>query len=418
MNYHIHAPQGLHTTVQLPASKSISARALIIAQLAGQSLDSISNLSDCDDTRAMMQALTSRSEVVDVGASGTAMRFLTAFFAATPGESHVLTGTERMLHRPIGILVDALRQMGADIVYEGEKGFPPLRINGRQLSGGSIELPATVSSQFISALLLVGPTLEKGLTLRLEGGIISRPYIDLTLCMMRDFGAQAEWTDVETISVMPTPYQPHPYVVENDWSAASYWYEMMALSRGTDDEVRLCGLMDGSRQGDSSVRYVFSLLGVKTTFETTEQGVPTCVTLRRMPLRVPRLDYDFSGQPDLAQTFVVCCCMMGVPFRFAGLSTLRIKETDRIQALQTELAKMGYNIEVVDDCTLEWKGEVGEAAPQFSIDTYHDHRMAMSFAPASLRLPFISINDPQVVSKSYPAFWQHLLEAGFTIEEG
>lgn len=417
MNYHIHAPQGLHATVQLPASKSISARALIIAQLAGQPLESISNLSDCDDTRAVVQALTHLPEVVDVGAAGTAMRFLTAFFAATPGATHVLTGTERMLHRPIGILVDALRQMGADIEYVGEEGYPPLRINGKRLSGGAVELPATVSSQFISALLLVAPTLEQGLTLRLEGSIISRPYIDLTLCMMRDFGAQAEWSDVGTISVDPTPYRQRPYVVENDWSAASYWYEMMALSRGKDDEVSLCGLMDGSRQGDSSVRYVFSLLGVKTTFETTEQGVPTCVTLRRLPLRVPRLDYDFSGMPDLAQTFVVCCCMMGVHFRFTGLSTLRIKETDRILALQTELAKMGLVIESNSDSELEWKGQVAEPAAHPSIDTYHDHRMALSFAPASLRLPSITINDPQVVSKSYPAFWQHLLEAGFNIEE-
>lgn len=418
MNYHIRAPQGLHTTVHLPASKSISARALVIAQLAGQALGTIDNVSDCDDTRALVEALTQRPEVVDVGASGTAMRFLTAYFAAAPGETHVLTGTERMRHRPIGILVDALRQMGADVEYEGEEGFPPLRIRGRQLSGGAIELPATVSSQYISALLLVAPTLEQGLTLHLAGNIISRPYIDLTLCMMRDFGAEAEWNDVGTISVASAPYQPRPYVVESDWSAASYWYEMMALSRGRDDEVRLCGLMDGSRQGDSSVRYVFSLLGVKTTFDTTEQGVTTCVTLRRLPLRVPRLDYDFSGQPDLAQTFVVCCCMMGVPFRFTGLSTLRIKETDRIQALQNELAKMGYDIEDVDNCTLEWKGRQGPASPHPAIDTYHDHRMAMSFAPACLRLPHITINDPQVVSKSYPAFWQHLQEAGFIIEEG
>ena len=417
MNYQLTAPPALHATVALPASKSISNRALIIAALAGQPIESLKNLSNCDDTRVTIEALTQRPEVMDIGAAGSAMRFLTAYVAATPGACHTLTGTQRMQRRPIGILVDALRQLGANISYLGEEGYPPLRIEGRTLSGGTVELPATVSSQYISALLLIGPTLQQGLTLRLKGSIISRPYIDLTLCLMRDFGADADWADVETISVKPKPYVHRNFVVENDWSAASYWYEMMALAQG-EAEVTLTGLMDGSRQGDSSVRYIFSLLGVKTTFGTTQQGVATTVTLRRTATHVPRLDYDFSGQPDLAQTFVVCCCMMGVPFRFKGLSTLRIKETDRIVALQQELAKLGFNIEARGDSELLWDGtdQPDTTGQPVAIDTYSDHRMALSFAPAALRLPHLLINDPEVVTKSYPLFWDHLRQAGFQID--
>ncbi len=420
MQHRITAPRSIHADVTLPASKSISNRVLIIAELAGMPLTEIENLSDCDDTLVMVEALTHRPATMDVGAAGTAMRFLTALTAATPGAHHLLTGTERMCHRPIGILVDALRQLGADIRYLGTEGYPPLHINGCRLSGGTIELPATVSSQYISALLLIGPMLEQGLTLRLKGNIISRPYIDLTLCIMRDFGAEVEWVDTQTIGVKPIPYRPRPYVVENDWSAASYWYEMIALSDGDDDSITLRGLMDGSKQGDSSVRYVFSLLGVKTQFATKDTGVPTTVTLRRKPFHVPRLDYDFSGQPDLAQTFVVCCCMMGVPFHFNGLSTLRIKETDRIVALQREMAKLGFSIEAIGDSELMWNGQRG-SMPQSDdvvvIDTYHDHRMALSFAPAAVRLPSLAINDPTVVSKSYPRFWQNLSDAGFTVQD-
>ncbi|MCR4919378.1 MAG: 3-phosphoshikimate 1-carboxyvinyltransferase [Prevotella sp.] len=420
MQHRIIAPRKLNADVTLPASKSISNRVLIIAELAGMSHTQIENLSDCDDTQVMIDALTQRPETMDIGAAGTAMRFLTALTAATPNAHHNLMGTERMCHRPIGILVDALRQLGADIRYLGSEGYPPLHVNGNRLSGGTIELPATVSSQYISALLLIGPMLEQGLTLRLKGNIISRPYIDLTLCIMRDFGADVEWTDTQTISVRPGCYKPRPYVVENDWSAASYWYEMMALSEGDDDQITLHGLMDGSKQGDSSLRYVFSLLGVKTQFATKNPEVPTTVTLRRKPFHVPRLDYDFSGQPDLAQTFVVCCCMMGVPFHFAGLSTLRIKETDRIVALQREMAKLGFNIEAVGNSELMWNGQRGpmhDTEGMTIIDTYHDHRMALSFAPAALRLPSLAVNDPTVVSKSYPRFWRDLTKAGFTVED-
>ena len=250
------------------------------------------------------------------------MRFMTAFLAVTEHGEHMVTGTERMKHRPISILVEALRSLGADIRYVGEEGFPPLRIRGHALKGGYLEVPGDTSSQYISALLMIGPMLTDGLQLRLTGAIISRPYIDLTLWTMREFGANAEWSDFETISVAPKPYTSRPYFIESDWSAASYWYEMMALSKDANDEIRLEGLMDGSKQGDSSVRYIFSLLGVKSTFSATEEGVPTTVTLRHSGRCVPRLEYDFVNSPDLAQTFVVCCCLLGVRFHFCGLSTL------------------------------------------------------------------------------------------------
>ena len=414
--YHITAPRQLHADIQLPASKSISNRALIIHALSGGG-ELPSNLSDCDDTEVIIRALSYMPETIDIGAAGTAMRFMTALLAATERGTHTLTGTERMRHRPIRLLVDALRRLGADISYAGEEGFPPLRISGRRLEGGPVEIAGNISSQFISALLMIGPMLERGLTLRLTGEIISRPYIDLTLWTMREFGADAEWTDVDTISVAPRPYRPRPYLIENDWSAASYWYEMVALAEDPEAEVRLHGLMDGSKQGDSSVRYLFSLLGVRTTFESKEPGRPTTVTLRKNGHCVPRLEYDFVNAPDLAQTFVVTCCALGVPFRFTGLHTLRIKETDRIQALKTELLKLGYVIESRGDSELSWDGNADLSPltfPPSPIATYKDHRMALSFAPLALCRP-IAISDPQVVTKSYPRFWDDLQSAAFEI---
>jgi 3-phosphoshikimate 1-carboxyvinyltransferase len=234
---------------------------------------------------------------------------------------------------------------------------------------------------------------------------------------MREFGADAEWSDYETIVVKPVPYRQRPYYIENDWSGASYWYEMMALSRHKDDEIRLEGLMDGSKQGDSSVRYIFSLLGVKSTFETTQGGVPTTVSLRHTGRCVPRLEYDFINAPDLTQTFVVCCALLGVHFHFHGLSTLKIKETDRIEALKTEMRKLGYVIHDVNGCELIWDGERCEPSYEAGIDTYEDHRMALAFAPAAFRTGGLRINNPQVVTKSYPRFWDDLRKAQFTIEE-
>ena len=414
MQYEIKAPQVLNQTIKLPASKSISNRALIIHALSGGAILP-NNLSDCDDTTVIIDALQNNPHEINIKAAGTAMRFMTAFLSVKDGEEHVLTGTERMKHRPIGVLVDALRHLGADIKYAGEEGFPPLRIKGRKLEGGLLEVPGNISSQYISALLMIGPTLKNGLTLRLTGDVISRPYIDLTLWTMREFGADADWSDFETISVAPKPYKERNYYIENDWSAASYWYEMMALSTHEDDEIRLEGLMDGSKQGDSSVRYIFSLLGVKSTFESREEGVPTTVTLRHMNRCVPRLEYDFVNSPDLAQTFVVCCALKNVHFHFTGLSTLKIKETDRIEAMKKEMRKLGYVIHDKNNSELIWDGERCMPEIEGGIDTYEDHRMALSFAPASLCIEGLSINNPQVVTKSYPHFWEDIKSVGFEV---
>ena len=416
MQYLIQAPRQLNTTIKLPASKSISNRALIIHALSGGKILP-ENLSDCDDTEVIIHALEHNPYEIDIKAAGTAMRFMTAYLSVKKGEEHVLTGTERMKHRPIGVLVDALRRLGADISYVGEEGFPPLRIKGRNLQGGLLEVPGNISSQYISALLMIGPVLNKGLTLKLKGDIISRPYIDLTLWTMREFGAYADWSDFETITVDPKPYQEREYYIENDWSAASYWYEMMALTDHDDDEIRLTGLMDGSKQGDSSVRYIFSLLGIKTQFETKQEGIPTTVTLRHSHRCVPRLEYDFTNSPDMAQTFIVCCALKNVHFHFRGLSTLKIKETDRIEAMKTEMRKLGYVIHDVNDSELYWDGERCEPSMQMGIDTYEDHRMALSIAPAAFKTEGLLINNPKVVSKSYPHFWDDLKKAQFIIVE-
>lgn len=416
MQYTIKAPSLLNQTIKLPASKSISNRALIIHALSG-SRTLPENLSDCDDTEVIIHAMQNMPDVINIKAAGTAMRFMTAYLSVLDGHCHTLTGTERMKHRPIQLLVDALRQLGAQIEYTGEEGFPPLRITGHQLEGGLLEVPGNVSSQYISALLLIGPKLKNGLTLRLTGDLISRPYIDLTLSVMHQYGAKVEWSDYDTICVEPQPYKERAYYIENDWSAASYWYEMMALSQGEGDRICLEGLADGSRQGDSSLRYIFSLLGVKTSFATKEPRCPTKVTLRRRGRPVPRLEYDFVNAPDLAQTFVVCCAVMGVPFHFSGLSTLRIKETDRIVALIKEMRKLGYVLHEGNGTELIWSGERCEPDLSQGIDTYEDHRMALAFAPAALRIEGLRINNPHVVSKSYPRYWDDLRSAGFEISE-
>ena len=408
--YRLTAPQRLDTTVDLPASKSISNRALIIHALSGGDILP-QNISDCDDTEVIVSALQDMPEEINIKAAGTAMRFMTAYLSLIPG-THVLTGTERMKHRPISTLVDALRQLGADIEYTGEQGFPPLRITGKQLPGGNLDMAGCISSQYISAMLIIGPMMERGLSLHLTSDIISRPYIDLTLWMMGEFGASAKWVSADTIVVEPKPYKTRDYFIENDWSAASYWYEMVALSDDPEATVRLTGLTDGSKQGDSVTRYIFSLLGVKTVLETKKQGVPQTVTLKRNGRCVPKLEYDFVNSPDLAQTFVVTCLAKEIPFHFTGLATLKIKETDRIEALKREARKLGYVIESRNDSELLWNGERCEPSDE-GIDTYEDHRMALAFAPFALKRPGLAINNPQVVSKSYPKFWEDLKEAGF-----
>lgn len=415
MKYKISSPEQFKACVDLPSSKSISNRALIIYALSGGKILP-EHLSNCDDTEVIVNALWNMPETIDIKAAGTAMRFLTAYLAVTPG-SHTITGTERMKHRPIDILVNALRRLGADIEYVENTGFPPLRVTGQEIEGGFLEIEGNVSSQFISALLMIAPKMKKGLTLKLNGEIISRPYVDLTLCTMRNFGAEAEWTDTDTIEVKPTPYTPTKYFIESDWSAASYWYEMIALSKDTEAEIELNGLMDGSLQGDSVVKYLFNMLGIRTVFGSRRHGEPTTVTLKKNGMQSARLDYDFINQPDLAQTFVVTCALMNVPFHFTGLASLHIKETDRIVALINEMRKLGYIISDGDGTELSWNGERCEPEKEPCINTYDDHRMAMAFAPAAMKLGSISINNPQVVSKSYPTFWDDIHNAGFSIEQ-
>lgn len=413
MQYIVEAPHRIDATIALPASKSICNRALVIRALSGGACP-LANLSDCDDTRVIAAALTEMPETIDIGAAGTAMRFLTAYLSVIPG-THVLTGSERMRHRPIGILVDALRTLGARIDYLGNDDYPPVRICGSPLKGGCLQVPGNVSSQYVSALLMIGPMLEKGLTLQLEGEIVSRSYIDLTLYIMATFGADVEWTDVDTITVAPKPYTAVPFAVENDWSAASYWYEMMTLCPDRESRIVLPGLADGSRQGDSIARYIASLMGVRTIFDTDAAGVGR-VVLTDQGYVLPRLDYDFVNSPDLAQTFVVACAMRGIPFHFTGLASLKIKETDRIDALIRELRKLGIVLTQRGGCELVWNGDRCEPTME-PIDTYQDHRMAMAFAPAALVLGKIVINAPEVVSKSYPRYWDELRRAGFKITE-
>ena len=412
--YRLTAPRRLDMTVDLPASKSISNRALIIHALSGGSTLP-ENLSDCDDTSVIIDALRTMPEEINIKAAGTAMRFMTAYLSVTPG-THILTGTERMKHRPIGILVDALRTLGANIEYIGEEGYPPIRITGSTLQGGLLEIHGNVSSQYISALLMIGPMLKDGLTLRLLDHIISRPYIDLTLWMMGEFGAEAEWTSADTITVNPKPYKSRDYFIENDWSGASYWYEILALNDDPESEIRLTGLMDGSKQGDSITRYIFSLLGVKTKLQSKKAGIPQTITLKKNGHCVPKLEYDFVNCPDLAQTFVVACAAMNIPFHFTGLSTLKIKETDRIEALKTEMRKLGYVVKDIDGSELLWDGERCEPSLEQGIDTYEDHRMALAFAPYAMKHNGLVINNPQVVTKSYPHYWDHLRQAGFKVE--
>lgn len=412
--YKLSAPKKLDATVALPASKSISNRALIIYALSGGHIMP-QNLSDCDDTEVIINAIRYMPDVIDIKAAGTAMRFMTAYLSLMRG-THTLTGTERMKKRPIKILVDALRSLGAEISYLEEDGFPPLSITGTKLTGAVLEMSGSVSSQYISAVLMIGPMLDKGLELRLTGDIISRPYIDLTLYMMNEFGADADWTSADTITIKPVPYKTREYLIENDWSGASYWYEMMALMDNPDAKLMLTGLKDGSKQGDSVARYIFSMLGVKTVFESKTSRKPQTVTITANGRCLPRLEYDFINSPDLAQTFVVTCAAKGVKFHFKGLATLKIKETDRIEALKKEMRKLGYVIESRNDSELIWDGETCEPQMEKGIDTYEDHRMALAFAPYALKSGEIIINNPQVVTKSYPHFWESLEEVGFKIE--
>ncbi len=402
-------PKSDKIQVQLPSSKSISNRLLLLNALSYSPYE-IKNLSDSDDTKAMLGVLHSNTNTFDVGAAGTSMRFLTAFLSKIVGE-WTLTGSERMKQRPIKTLVDALNSLGAKIEYIEKEGYPPLRIFGSNLEGGELELPGNVSSQYISALLMIAPTIENGLKLRLTGEIISRPYLEMTLALMKDFGVTSHWKG-NVITVPEAPYQPKVVTAESDWSAASYWYEMVALNPAL--EVTLKGLKKISLQGDSQVQHMFAKLGVKTKF--SQKGT----TLTNTGKKPGRFNYNFINEPDLAQTLAVTCCLMDIPFHFTGLQTLKIKETDRINALINELKKLGYQLSSNDTDDLKWDGEQITIEPEaaIAIDTYKDHRMAMAFAPAAYKYAKLVINDPMVVTKSYPNYWDDIAMAGINCIEG
>jgi 3-phosphoshikimate 1-carboxyvinyltransferase len=407
MTYTVQAGRSLNGDIQLPASKSISNRALILNAMAGSiNTDCLYNLAECDDTMVMTKALAFGSNKIDIGAAGTSMRFLTAFLAGLEGEWEI-TGSERMQNRPIRLLVDALNQLGADITYLDKDGFPPLKIHGRRLRGGSISIDGGISSQYLSALMMAAPAMENGLTLTIEGELISKPYFRMTLEMMRLWGVESSW-DGKTVVIRPQTYQPTDFTVESDWSGASYWYEMLSLAE--EGSVFLKGLFRNSLQGDARVASWFEDLGIHTEFE--QDGV----RLTKISAKLTHFEADFSDQPDLAQTFAMTCALNAITFKLTGLQSLKIKETDRLKALVDESAKLGFTFVVSQDSILEWTGEI---CTMFAIpiETYDDHRMAMAFAPAALAYGIILIKDPEVVSKSYPNFWNDLKEAQFHITE-
>lgn len=407
-----HINKTLNGAITLPSSKSISNRALMIKALSGLDIE-ISNLSDAKDTQILAELLADKSRTIfDVGHAGTAMRFLTAYLAIKEGE-FVLTGSERMQQRPIKILVDALRTLGAEIEYLKNEGFPPLKIKGKKLSGGEITIDGSVSSQYISALMLAAPYMENGLKINFEGQLTSKPYLEMTLEIIKYFGAKLTWKE-DAIEVKAGRYVAKDFYVEADWSAASYWYSMVALAR--EAEITLLGLQNESLQGDVVVAKIYENFGVKTEF--IENGIRLTKNSSPITHHSP-LFLDFTNCPDLAQTIAVTCTALNVPTKLTGLSTLRIKETDRIAALQNELNKLGYNVEVENDDliiipSLRTDRHSCESR-NLSIKTYNDHRMAMAFAPLALLYP-ITIENPDVVIKSYPNFWEDLKRVGFEME--
>ena len=411
MQLSLNIPQKVATSIALPASKSVSNRALMLQALCPEKRYAIANLAACDDTDHMLKGVEDKragAELIDIGATGTAMRFLTAYLAITEGET-VITGSERMKQRPIGTLVEALRTLGADITYIDKEGYPPLRIAGKRLQGGELEIEAGISSQYISALLMIAPCLTEGLTLKLKGNIASRTYIELTLALMRRYGATAEWTDEHTICVSPGAYTDTPLTVEADWSAASYWYELAAIAAylGHEVDIALPALTANSRQGDRVVAQLFEELGVKTDY--TKKGA----RLLNSEFKIQNSELetlDFTHCPDIAQTMAVTYCLLGIPFVFSGIHSLRIKETDRVAALIAELRKLGYVIRAEGDERLIWDGTRCEPQQHPTIATYDDHRMAMAFAPAALCYEHLTIEHPEVVTKSYPTFWEDLLQ--------
>lgn len=385
MNYKVsHPTSNINCEIDLPSSKSISNRLLVIQSLCKNNFE-IKNLSDSDDTKSLKEALNSSKTTIDIGAAGTSFRFLTAFLSTQKGEEFILTGTERMKERPIKILVDVLRKMGAQIEYLEKKGFPPLNIKGSELKGGEIEIDGGISSQFISALLLIAPTLTEGLNLSIIGELVSKPYVKMTLSLMEEFGVIHSWNN-NTISIKHQKYIAQNYTVESDWSAASFWFEIAALSDNCN--IKLNGLTENSIQGDKKVIKLFEELGVHSTFEND-----TLTLTNNIKLNFPNT-LDLLETPDLYQPLKCTLFGLNKSSNFSGLTTLKNKETNRITAVENELLKLNSSK---------------------IIETYHDHRMAMSFAPLCLKHGELQINNVEVVSKSYPSFWEDLEKAGFKI---
>lgn len=391
--------QSFQTEIALPSSKSESNRALIINALA-KGTDNLSNLAEARDTQTMMRLLASDDAIADVIDAGTTMRFLTAYFAVT-GQQKTMTGTPRMCDRPIGILVDALRALGADIEYVKNEGYPPLNLKGFNFAGNNkIQIRGDVSSQYISALLMVAPLLPEGLVLEITGELGSKPYIEMTLKQMEAFGVSvdANW-DTLTISVTPQQYTAIPYAIESDWSGASYWFSVVALSENEDAELELLGLKENSLQGDSVVTDIMSHLGVKS--EYTGRGFK----LTKIPAAAS-LEWDFTNCPDLAQTICVVATAKNIPLTLTGIESLKVKETDRVVALQNELIKFGGKLEEIET-NHKYLLSSNFSLNTPKIHTYDDHRMAMAFAPLAL-IGEVIIEEPDVVVKSYPSFWKHL----------
>ncbi len=407
MNYILNCNNSeINGEIVLPASKSINNRLLIIRALSGKNFV-INNLSDSDDCKVMLNALQNKESLIDIGHAGTSMRFLTAFYAAT-AQLKVITGSERMKNRPIRELVDGLNQLGANITYVEKEGYPPVRTSGKKLTGNQLYINGGISSQFITALMLVAPSLAHGLTIHITGKLISSSYILLTLQLMKSFGVDAIW-EGQSITILPQIYRKHDCTVEADWSAASYWYEIAALAEKAD--IVIHGLSHNSFQGDSALALLFEKLGIRSEF------LNNAVRLTKTETQTSFFEFDFINNPDLVQTFVVALCLKNIPFRISGADTLRIKETDRIAALQTEMAKFGFNIQEPTAGVLIWDGKKVTTNKLLFIDTYKDHRMALAFAPATLYYKNLVINDAMVVTKSYPNYWGDLRSVGFEVNE-
>ena len=408
MKLHLTGPSNNHlnATITITGSKSESNRSLLLAAL--YPTISIENLSNSDDAEVMEKGLKIAKGTVNIHHAGTAMRFLTSYFASQEEKEVVLTGSKRMTERPIKVLVDALKSLGADISYVQDEGYPPIKIKGKRITKDKVSLPANVSSQYISSLLLIASSLENGLELDLVGKITSVPYIKMTLGLLEEIGVESTF-EGNRIKVYPKKkVEPKTLVVESDWSSASYFYSICALSEpGT--EITLSAYKKESLQGDSVLSELYKSFGVETTFGKNK------VTLRKTDRTLSNEnEFDLANAPDIAQTIAVTCFGLGVGCHLTGLHTLKIKETDRLEALDTELTKLGAQISVTGKAlTLKASKHI---VPDVAIDTYNDHRMAMAFAPLAMRTTLF-VNDAEVVSKSYPDFWNDLKSLHFTIRE-